>query len=212
MEEHPTPEVQAAPEDHEPAIRFLTKDDPDGTIGMIPGAGTVMQIVEVEREKGIKRTLKWVSDCPVHIHTETRAKDDTEFVFVGVGAVDNRQVKFTLPASSLAEPRKFKAALINAFGAKNRIGKLNFEMVQEMSLNTRLKQRVEIPRWDGSIPLVPGADLMEDVEFKLSDMTPAAVYNGDIEVAKECLRNLLGLHKYAPVVVTTILGAADPSI
>jgi hypothetical protein len=48
---------------------------------------------------------------------------------------------------------------------------------------------------------------MKDVEFKLSDMTPAAVYDGDIVAAKDCLRNLLGLHKYAPILVTAILGA-----
>ena len=80
-------------------------------------------------------------------------------------------------------------------------------MVQEMSLNPRLMQRVEVPCWEGSIPLIPGLDLAENVEYKLSDMTPAAVYDGDIEIAKECLRNLLGLHKYAPILVTAILGA-----
>ena len=196
-------------EDYGPALRTVTKDDINGTIGLCPETGTVMKVREMERDDGsTKKTLAWISDCPVHIHTETRAKDDTEFIFVGAGAVDNRPVKFTMPASYLAEPRKFKAALLNAFGAKNRVGKLNFEMVQEMSLNTRLKQRVEVPCWEGSVPLVPGLDLADNVEYKLSDMTPVAVYDGDIEVAKECLRNLLGLHKYAPVVVAAILGAS----
>jgi hypothetical protein len=46
-----------------------------------------------------------------------------------------------------------------------------------------------------------------NVEYKLSPMTPAAVYDGNIEAAKAGLRNLLGLHKYAPILVTAILGA-----
>jgi hypothetical protein len=194
--------------DKQPAIREVTKDDIKGTIGLCPKIGAIMKVTEVERENGDnKKLLKWISDCPVHIHTETRAKDDSEFIFVGAGAVDKRPVKFTLPAYHLAEPRKFKAALLNAFGAKNKVGKLNFEMVQEISLNTRLMQRIEVPCWEGSVPLIPGLDLVENVEYKLSDMTPAAVYDGDIEIAKECLRNLLGLHKYAPLLVTAILGA-----
>ena len=191
-----------------PAIKGITKDDPKGAIGVFPDTGAVMKIMEIEREDGpSKKFLAWISDCAVHIHTETRAKDDTEFIFVGAGAVDRRPVKFTLPASSLAEPRKFKAALLNAFGAKNKVGKLNFEMVQEMSLNPRLMQRVEVPCWEGSIPLIPGLDMAANVEYKLSPMTPAAVYDGNIEAAKAGLRNLLGLHKYAPILVTAILGA-----
>ena len=192
----------------QPAIKGITKDDPKGAIGVFPDTGAVMKIMEIEREDGpSKKFLAWISDCAVHIHTETRAKDDTEFIFVGAGAVDRRPVKFTLPASSLAEPRKFKAALLNAFGAKNKVGKLNFEMVQEMSLNPRLMQRVEVPCWEGSIPLIPGVDMAANVEYKLSPMTPAAVYDGNIEAAKAGLRNLLGLHKYAPILVTAILGA-----
>ena len=106
-------------EDYGPALRTVTKDDINGTIGLCPETGTVMKVREMERDDGsTKKTLAWISDCPVHIHTETRAKDDTEFIFVGAGAVDNRPVKFTMPASYLAEPRKFKAALLNAFGAK----------------------------------------------------------------------------------------------
>jgi len=193
---------------HSPAIRTVTEDDLKGTIGVCPETGTVMKVRETEREDGSpKKFLAWISDCPVYIHTETRAKDDTEFIFVGAGAIDKRGVKFTMPAASLAEPRKFKAALLNAFGAKNKVGKLNFEMVQEMSLNPRLMQRVEVPCWEGSIPLIPGVDLGENVEYKLSDMTPALVYDGNVEIAQECLRNLLGLHKNAPLLVTAILGA-----
>jgi hypothetical protein len=116
-------------------------------------------------------------------------------------------VKFTMPAIDLAQPQKFKAALINAFGAENKIGTLTFEMVQRMSRNIRHLKRVEVPVWDGSLPLILGVDLVKHVEYRLSQKTPAEVYDGEMGIAKECLRNLLGLHKYTPILVTAILGS-----
>ena len=56
----------------------------------------------------------------------------------------------------------------------NEIGKLNFEIVQRMSLNPRLMQRVEVPAWDGSVPLLPGVNMTRNVEFRLSSKIPAA--------------------------------------
>ena len=191
----------------DPAIRTVTKDDLKSTIGVHPGTGAVNRVVEMEKDGQITKFLAWVSDCTVHIHTETRAKDDTEFIFVGAGAVDKRAVKFTLPASSLADSRKFKAALINAFGAKNRVGKLSFEMVQEISLNPRLMERIETPTWKENIPLLPGVGLTENVEYRLSSKIPAQVYDGDLQAAKEILQKLLKVHKFAPILVATILGA-----
>jgi len=190
-----------------PAIRIVTKDDPKSTIGVHPGTGAVNQVVEMEKDGTKTKFLSWVSDCTVYIHTETRAKDDTEFIFVGTGAVDKRAVEFTLPASSLADSRKFKAALINAFGAKNRVGKLSFEMVQEISLNPRLMERIETPAWKENIPLLPGIGLIENVEFRLSSKIPAAVCDGDLDKAKAVLQKLLRVHKFAPILVASILGS-----
>jgi len=190
-----------------PAIKPISKDDPIGTIGVDRDTWQVMKVVTIEKEKTTKKTLAWISDCAVHIHTETKAEGETEFTFYGGGAVDKRTVKFTMSASDLANSQKFKAALINAFGAENKVGKLSFEMVQRISENVRLLKRVEVPCWDGSTPLIPGADLAENVEYRLAKKTPAEVYDGDIDAAKHCLRNLLGIHKYAPILVTEILGS-----
>jgi hypothetical protein len=191
----------------DPAIRTVTKDDLKSTIGVHPGTGAINQVVEMEKDGQITKFLVWVSDCTVHIHTETRAKDDTEFIFVGAGAVDKRAVKFTMPASSLADPRKFRAALINAFGAKNKVGKLSFEMVQEISLNPRFMERIETPAWKENIPLLPGVGLADNVEFRLSSKIPAAIYDGDLQKAKEILQKLLKVHKFAPILVASILGS-----
>jgi len=187
------------------AIEALSVDNAVGNVGVDPITGEVRR-VQVNK-KGDQRFLGWVSDCALHIETETASRDVTEFTFVGAGSVDNRPVKFTMPASDLAQPQKFKAALLNAFGAENKVGTLNFDMVQRMSRNIIHLKRVEVPVWDGSIPLIPGVGLAKNVEFKLSPMTPAKVYNGKIKVAKECLRNLLGLHKYSPILVAGIMGA-----
>jgi len=195
-------------ESNGPAIKMISKDHNNGAIGVCPDTGAVKRVVEIEREDGTKnKFLAWVSDCAIYIHTETRAKDDTEFIFVGKGAVDKREVRFTLPASSLAEPRKFKAALINAFGARNRVGELNFEMVQRISLNPRLMERIEVPSWKEDIPLLPGVGLVSNVEYRLSSKISASVYDGDLSAAKEILRKLLRVHRYAPILVCTILGA-----
>jgi hypothetical protein len=98
---------EVSPEGAPPSIRKVTKEDPDGTIGMAED-GTVKTLTSIITQKTLKLVtiLKWVSDCAVFIHTETRGKEDTEFTFVGVGAVDKRPVKFTMKASDLAEARK----------------------------------------------------------------------------------------------------------
>jgi hypothetical protein len=191
----------------DPAIRTVTKDDPKDTIGVHPCTGAVNKVVDMKMEGIETKFLAWVSDCAVHIHTETKAKDDAEFTFVGNGAIDKRAVKFTMSAISSADPRKFKAALVNAFGAKNRVGKLSFEMVQALSLNPRVMERIETPAWKENIPLLPGVGLIENVEFRLSSKIPATVYDGDLDKAKEILRKLLKVHKFTPILVASILGS-----
>lgn len=186
----------------------MTKDAPAGTIGVCPVTGTVKKVIETKtNDSKSSRFLGWLSDCALYIYCETRSKDDAEFIFEGVGAVDKRKVRFTLPASSLAEPRKFKAAVINAFGARNRVGELNFESVQQISLNPKLMKRVEVPAWDGNIPLLPGLELADNVEFRLSSKIPAGVYDGDLDEAKAVLRKAMQINKSAPLLIATILGA-----
>jgi hypothetical protein len=192
----------------EPKLKEVSKDDSEGTIGFDPITGAICKVVEFENDDGSKRKfLGKISDCAVHIHTETRAKDETEFIFIGKGAVDKRDVKFTMKAADAIEGRKFRAALTNAFGAKNRINKLTFPMVQELSLNPRLFQRVEVPTWSGDTPLLPGVGLADNVEYRLSSKIPAAVYDGDLQKAKDAMRTLLKVHKYAPIVLDVVLGA-----
>jgi DNA repair photolyase len=188
-----------------PFIRHVTLEHENGYTG-IADDGTIKEVV-IDKKDSSKKSLSWISDCAVHIITETIASDCTEFCFHGIGAKDKREVKFTMPADAMAEPKKFKAALINAFGARNQVGSLNFETVQKISLNPMRKQRIEIPTWDKNIPLLPGVGLGEDLEFRLSPMTPADVYDGDIELAKHTLREFLSIHKYAPILLATILGA-----
>ena len=186
--EHYSGQAGHEPTGGDPSIRPVCVEDEEGHVGIGP-KGTVCKVVELTHPKSgeTKKFLGWVSDCAVHIETETRSKDETWFVFAGTGATDKRPVRFVLPAGALAEPKRFKAALLNAFGAKNRIGALNFEMVQEISLNPRLMQRVEVPAWDGNTPLLPGVGLAGNVEFRLSPKIPASVHDGDLQAAGDVL-------------------------
>jgi len=184
-----------------PKISRVTPDSPAGAIGVAPD-GRVRQVKEQDGNK----TLAWISDCALYIKVETRAKEATEFVFCGKGAVDGREVTFTLPAADAADNRKFRAALVNAFGAKNRVGKLNFETVQGISTNPKVIKRVEVPAWEGSTPYLPGLGT-DEVEFRLSSKIPAEVYDGDLQAAKDALRKLLKVHRYAPILVAAIFGA-----
>ena len=207
--------VAKVEDSHQPGMKILPlkKDDIEaGEVGVCQITGAVKQMIKTKSvgEDGNETSSKflaWVSDCAVYIHTETNAKDDGEFVFKGVGAVDKRAVEFTMPAGALSDHAKFKSALINAFGAENRVGKLTFEIVQQITMHPRRMQRVEVPTWRENIPLLPGVGLIENVEFKLSSKIPAAVYDGDLQKAKAVLRKLLKVHKFASILVAAILGA-----
>jgi len=192
-----------------PKLKKVSENSQLFAIG-VTEEGTVAQLVETKKEKGGEpgeTALVWLSDCPVYIATETIADDETEFTFKGKGAKDNREVCFKQSARDMAVDEKFEAALINAFGAKNRVGKLTFDIVQRITLNTKKMKRIAVPRWEGKIPLVPGIELMENVEYKLADQIPACVYDGDLKKSLKVLKCLMKVHKYAPLLVATILGA-----
>lgn len=195
----------------EPHIRILPEsvdDLPDGVVGVDPQTGVVKKISRMDLKDGsFKNTLNWVSDCALFIHTETHSSGATEFIFCGTGAVDKRKVRFSLPASVAADARGFRAACVNAFGSKNRFGGLNFEVVQQLTRDPRLVERVEAPCWRKNIPLVPGVGLADDVEFKLSSKIPAEVRDGDLQAAREYLRKMLSVHRFAPILAATIFGA-----
>jgi|GEM_PF-828164 len=187
----------------EPEIRAVSLNDEPGAVGKYSD-GTIRQ-VGLNRN-GVK-VLNWISDCAIVLHTETREDGITEFTFLGTGAKDGLNVCITLPATEMADPRKFRGALINAFGSVDQVGKLTFELVQGMSRYAIKKQRVTVPQWRKGVPLVPGVDLASNVEFKLSPITPAQVYDGDLNRAKEVLNAILRLRKYAPILMTVVFGS-----
>lgn len=192
----------------EPSLRMLTPEHSAGSVGVDPGTGCVARVTEITKPDGtVLKGIAWVSDCALHIHTETRAKDATEFIFCGTGARDKRPVKFTLSTDAASEPKRFRAALLGAFGARNLLGKIDLETVQKISVNPRNMRRVEVPVWAGRIPLVPGVDLASGVEYRLGAYTPAEVRAGDIGTAKERLRTLMRSHEYSPILVAVVLGA-----
>jgi hypothetical protein len=191
-----------------PRFRYVKKNDPIGTIGVSPVTGMISKVdIRHNRETGESfNSLVPISECALRIDTETTANGKTEFTFKGIGAVDKRAVCFTMSAADMAVPTKFKAAIFNAFGSKNKIGKLNFSIVQDISLGIRMMQRIEVPCWMDGVPLMPGIQLMPNVEYRLPPHIPAQVYDGDLEDAKAILRKVLKINKWTPLLVATILG------
>lgn len=191
-----------------PGFRYVAKDDPVGIVGVCEVTGMVSKVVHSENDDGKTfNRLVPLSDCALRIDTETTANGETEFTFKGVGAVDKREVCFTMAAKDMAIPAKFKAAVINAFGARNKLGALSFPMVQDLSEGVRFMQRIEVPCWKDGVPLLPGINLLPNVEYRLPSHIPALVYDGDLDNTKVVLRKALQINKSAPLLVAAILGA-----
>lgn len=196
-----------------PHIAGITLDSEVGSIGMLdaPGHkynGAICQMERVEsKETGYSIEPKFLSDCAVYIHTETTEDGKTEFQLRGRGRKDGRVVFFSATPEMLTDPRKFHSLLMHQFGGLNRVNKLNTDILQQVSRDVLRKERVTIPRWRDNIPLIPGLDMVADVEFKLSQLTPAAVYDGDIEQAKDLFKHILEHRRYSPLLITVILGA-----
>ncbi len=194
------------PGDQPTAVRVYLSDDP-GSIG-IDEDGAIKKVKMVEKKSGeTAKVLEWVSDCAVYIHTETIAEDETEFVFEGAGSADKRHVRFVMAAGDCPDSRKLKAMLTNAFGAANRLGELTFDTIQKITRNTIKRRRLTAPAWVDGKPMVPGVDLADDIEFKLLDMIPAQVHDGNLQNAKDCLGKLLDIPGPTPILVTAIFGA-----
>ena len=126
-----------------------------------------------------KKITRWLTDCVCWIDKVTRANNKTEVQFGGWGARDQKPHNFKLDAVDLADSRKFRASVINAFGPENKIGggdedgpfKLAYEVVQDLTLeygHMRSIDRIEFPCWYNNVPLIPGMDEGLEIEFKLS--------------------------------------------
>lgn len=188
------------------AKRVYLSDDP-GTVG-IDEDGAIKKVKSVTKKEGeVVKILEWVSDCAAYIHTETLSEDEREFIFEGIGAVDKGKVRFTMQASDLADSKKFKAALINAFGAANRLGEMSFDIVQKITKNTIKRRRLCAPSWIDGKPMIPGVGLADDIEFKFLDMIPAIVRDGELDKAKKTLENLLDIPGPTMILVTAVFGA-----
>jgi len=196
-------------EDTGPRFNYVTKNDPVWTVGVCPVTGLVQKVVlRTNKTTGEQfHGLETLSECALRIDTETAANGETEYTFKGVGAVDKRAVCFTMPAGDMAVPAKFKAAVINAFGARNKLGLLKYSVVQDLSLGIRLMLRIEVPCWRDGVPLLPGIHILPNVEYRLPAQIPALVYDGNLDDAKAVLRKALQINKSAPLLIAAILGA-----
>lgn len=197
----------SAPSDG-PGFNFVSIDSPPESIGLHQDTGMIMKVVLRENKKTneVFTALEEISECALRIDIETVANKKTEYTFRGIGARDKRRVCFVMPAEDMAVPIKFKAAVINAFGAENRFGTLTYPIVQDCSKNRCLKTRIEVPCWKDGMPLLPGMN-SPGIEYRLPAQIPAGVYDGDLTEAIIVLQKAIAINQYAPILITTILGA-----
>ena len=188
----------------------LNEKSLDGTLGLLKD-GTLGIVEEKTGFDGKSRKVfSWISDCIVFITKDTQSDGKTEFTIEGVGAKNQRRIKITLSADVVGNGQQFKTALIHAFGALNRFGEMNWEYLQDLTFkagNVREIKRIEVPCWRDNVPMIPGAYLSANAEYRLSPTVPAEVHDGDLEEAKEVLRDLLNSHEYAPIMIAHVLGA-----
>jgi len=147
------------PDDDGPYMVSVSAKDRVGTIGVAED-GTVRKVVPKDDKDDMETTgkkyLKWISDCPTYVHTEIiNKKCEREFVLLGKGAKDQHEVQFTVTSAILADNKKFKTEIINAYGSANRVGQLDYETVQKMTCNTRLVKQIGIAWVDNNLVL-PG--------------------------------------------------------
>jgi hypothetical protein len=105
----------------------------------------------------------------------------------------------------MALPYKFDVAVMNAFGI-NDLGMMDYPVCRSISLGTRFMTRIEIPGWQGSMPLIPGIEL-EGIEYKLSHDIPAKVYDGDLGAAKDLLKTAMKINNTTPLLIAAIFGS-----
>lgn len=206
-QEHTHKERPFTPEG-EPDFNYVTKDSPPFTTGLNQETGLVMKVITKKNEETQEtfRVMQEISECALRIDTETTANNKTEYTLKGIGATDKREICFKFPAEDMSNPAKFKGAVINAFGAQNRLGKLTYQVVQDCSKNIRLKTRIEVPCWKDGLPMIPGMEY-PGIEYRLPSQIPAKVYDGDITEAIIVLQKAMMINKFVPVLIATILGA-----
>ena len=206
----------------EPGMPSVSLANNVGSIGVDSSDGAIKEVVYkhdpvtkkpvYNNEGELVKELKWISDWAVHVHTETRewraGKEYTEYLMVGDGAKDHIHREFVVSAATTEMPNGFKPLCENAFGVANHSGReFNWPLVKRLSYYPVKKQRITVPAWKDGIALVEGVNLVPNVEYRMSHLTPAIVYDGDRTLAVEALRKLLNSKKFSKILVTAVLGA-----
>jgi len=93
-----------------PGFNFVTKDSPPWSVGLNLDTGSIMRVV-IRKNKETEESfpvLEEISECALRIDTETVANQRTEYTFKGIGAVDKREVCFTMPAEDMPSMQNLK--------------------------------------------------------------------------------------------------------
>jgi hypothetical protein len=156
-----------------------------------------------------KREVEWISDGYAQIVEEMRKENgDSVFVIEGKCAKDDHVFRFEMSAYDFAEARKLKGKLTAQFGACNRVGGLNGDIIQQISLNVKKFRLIETPRWLDGKAAVSGLDLIPNLKYGTKPWLPVNVGGGDLSEAQKGLKDLISSwdRRLTSVVFAAVLG------
>jgi hypothetical protein len=178
-------------------------DDTDGKTYIKKLSKKITKDGENNKEEQI-----FLLDGYLRIASQTWSNENSTLNLCGKGS-DGKVIKFDLPASDAADPRKWKAIISSKFGARCVVGELEYIHIQRISKNVIDLTLIDSPKWLNGKIAVPGLGLQDNLKFDLISKVPADVSTGDLKLAQECLINLMEAWDPSKVtlLLVTILGA-----
>lgn len=146
-------------------------------------------------------------DGYLRIASQTWSNENSTLNLCGKGS-DGKIIKFDMPASDAADPRKWKAIISSKFGARCVVGELEYIHIQRISKNVIDLTLIDSPKWLNGKIAVPGLD-QENLKFDLIPKVPVDVSVGNIKLARKCLLNLMDVWdpNKMTLLLTMVLGA-----
>ena len=166
-------------------VRRWSDDLPFG----MPGVGTDLATYQKVLKKGKDDKVAKIMVCEGYcvITEETRDNDgEATFTLEGRGCNDGYKFKCSVAGRDFADKKKLRGILISHFGARNKIGDLCAEMIQDLTLDVKKMISVDAPMWIDNKLAIPGLD-DTGFKFNLSRRVPADLSTGNEQLGMSAL-------------------------
>lgn len=181
---NPDPEIQLPSN-----VRMWDDDIAFGVPGVDPSDLITYQKTLKKGKNGAKDAFVRMPVCDGYcvITEETRDVDgEAKFTLEGIGSNDGHKFKCTVTGRDFADKRKLRGILISHFGARNKIGKLDAEMIQDLTTDVKKLIAIDAPMWMDNRLAIPGLN-DSGFKFNLSRRVPADVSSGDRKLGEKAL-------------------------